>query len=514
MSLTVSLPYVPMHVPTNVITRTGWGEKIQRVDYYGGLEVDITNEKLGAAKVVYVNGRRKCLQNEEPHKSQNFMDPKVKAELEFTAFLPDLSNYQFAGSVLHGGLEVDKYTFNQAHPTVSGDSSRMFDRLIFLYDPLERKPVKWSMWSRNAIAHSHSDEYIVTYHDYSSHLYQIDIPKECNKEETIMRGNFTPKFFTPETYKVHPVTGIQPPTHHMNRNMDFIASLNEKHKGKATFSANHFIHMSYEQIIRSRTGLAPRKTLPEPTLLLSDMRAATPEAFDWREVNLGVTNRVKDQGFCGSCWSFSFISAVESATALLTGKIVTLPEQFILDCGWTDNSNACDGGLQADAARMIVDRFQGHIPTEEEYGTYLTVDGMCKSDRVSGHGAVVTGWVVVPPRQDDLVMQALLRQPLAISIAVPEEMVWFEKGILDVESCAVSGPNDLVHATNLVGYGTHAGTDYWTMRNSWSTHWGDKGHIKIVRGERDCGISLVAEYPTVTAPIAGTVGQKEREFIA
>merc|ERR1739847_186704 len=138
---------------------------------------------------------------------------------------------------------------------------------------------------------------------------------------------------------------------------------------------------------------------------------------------------------------------------------------------------------------------------------------MCKTDRVSGHGAVVTGWIVIPARKDDLIIQALLRQPLAISIAVPEEMVWFEQGILDVESCAVNGPNDLVHATNLVGYGSLS-IPHWIMRNSWSTHWGYNGHIKIARGRRDCGISLVAEYPTVTAPLPGTISHtKETEIL-
>jgi len=225
-----------------------------------------------------------------------------------------------------------------------------------------------------------------------------------------------------------------------------------------------------------------------------------PVSWDWREVRPKVVGRVKDQGFCGSCWAFSFISAVESAMALLTGELVTLPEQFILDCGWTEQSAACDGGLQNDAAEMVQRNFAGGIPTQDEYGTYLTVDGMCKFDRLTDHGARVVGWTVVPPRDDVATIFALLQQPLAVSISVPEEMVWFERGVLDTDACLTNGPEDLVHAVNLIGYGTEDGTPYWTMRNSWSEHWGFNGHIKVARGLRDCGITWMPEYPTV-APV-------------
>ncbi|KAF4754552.1 hypothetical protein FOZ63_005953, partial [Perkinsus olseni] len=70
-------------------------------------------------------------------------------------------------------------------------------------------------------------------------------------------------------------------------------------------------------------------------------------------------------------------------------------------------------------------------------------------------------------------------------------------GVINDPTC--KGVQNTDHAVNLVGYGTDpsSGLDYWLLRNSWSTNWGDEGYFKIVRGERDCGISLDVSYPVI-----------------
>ena len=55
----------------------------------------------------------------------------------------------------------------------------------------------------------------------------------------------------------------------------------------------------------------------------------------------------------------------------------------------------------------------------------------------------------------------------------------------------MSGCTDHVytdHAVVVVGYGTEKGVDYWTIRNSWGTSWGEKGYIRVKRGVKMCGI--------------------------
>ena len=63
-----------------------------------------------------------------------------------------------------------------------------------------------------------------------------------------------------------------------------------------------------------------------------------PTSIDWR--SKGVVNGVKDQGQCGSCWSFSTISSVESAVAIKTGVLNVLSEQELVDCDNYKNGDA------------------------------------------------------------------------------------------------------------------------------------------------------------------------------
>jgi hypothetical protein len=97
--------------------------------------------------------------------------------------------------------------------------------------------------------------------------------------------------------------------------------------------------------------------------------SSLPVSFDWRVHLPGSVGPVKDQGFCGSCWAFSFASSLESNWYVATGRAVDVPEQFVVDCAWDRASHACDGGEYDSAAHTIVDRFRGLVPTRE-FGSF------------------------------------------------------------------------------------------------------------------------------------------------
>ena len=54
------------------------------------------------------------------------------------------------------------------------------------------------------------------------------------------------------------------------------------------------------------------------------------------------------------------------------------------------------------------------------------------------------------------------------------------------------------HAVVVVGYGTQSGQNYWLVRNSWGTGWGESGYIKMRRGaSNQCFISSYSMIPII-----------------
>lgn len=75
------------------------------------------------------------------------------------------------------------------------------------------------------------------------------------------------------------------------------------------------------------------------------------QPIDWR--TKGVVGPVKDQGHCGSCWSFSTAGPIEEHYAIKYGKQVVLAEQQLVDCSWPYGNNGCNGGLFANGYAYV-----------------------------------------------------------------------------------------------------------------------------------------------------------------
>jgi len=209
---------------------------------------------------------------------------------------------------------------------------------------------------------------------------------------------------------------------------------------------------------------------------------------DWR--TKGIITAPKDQGGCGSCWTFSTAETVESYNALKYNKLLVLSEQQILDC--TPNpddcggTGGCGGGTVELAAARI--QYMGGLSLESKY-PYRSGGGQNYQCDMSKVDPVVnlTGYTDLPSNKlADVLQHVATVGPLSISV---DASSWseYESGVFD--GCDNTSP-DIDHAVQLVGYGTDPSQgDYWLVRNSWGESYGEKGYIRLRRyATPPCGV--------------------------
>ncbi|MQL75738.1 hypothetical protein Taro_008126, partial [Colocasia esculenta] len=229
-----------------------------------------------------------------------------------------------------------------------------------------------------------------------------------------------------------------------------------------------------------------------------------PADFDWRDH--GAVTSVKNQGTCGSCWSFSTSGALEGAHFLSTGKLESLSEQQLVDCDHEcdpSEPGACDsgcgGGLMTTAFQYLLKA--GGLQRESDYPYTGTDRGECKFDK-SKIAASVSNFSVVSIDENQIAANLVKHGPLAVGI----NAVFMQTYIGGV-SCPYICGRHLDHGVLLVGYGS-AGyapirlkdKPYWVIKNSWGETWGEKGYYKICRGRNVCGVdSMVSTVSAIGA---------------
>jgi C1A family cysteine protease len=213
---------------------------------------------------------------------------------------------------------------------------------------------------------------------------------------------------------------------------------------------------------------------------------ATPATVDW--TTKGAVTAVKNQGQCGSCWSFSTTGSVEGAHFLKTGKLVSLSEQQLVDCSTSFGNQGCNGGLMDDAFKYI--ESAGGLMTEADY-PYTAADGTCKFDK-SKVAATITNYKDVTPKSESQLMAAVATQPISIAVEA-NQMSWqFYFGGVITFDCG----QQLDHGVLLVGYMEKSGKDVWKVKNSWGPSWGSDGYLYIERGSSDlCGVEMQPSFP-------------------
>jgi hypothetical protein len=295
----------------------------------------------------------------------------------------------------------------------------------------------------------------------------------------------------------------------------------------ATFAGNKFLPFTYEQFIINFTGL----NIPENLLTTSAKFIANgnyqlvdferiPGTEDRKDIFYGLSpklfNKARDQGTCGSCWSFAAVACVEAQIVkkFLSESPPFVSVQYYLDC--VKRARGCEGGFPIYVyQRMAMD---GFVPWEDNVpylGETITCTVPFKKFPINFKGVIMgskTNFAYFDSRNlaeaekyenlelivPDVSMIQKIKKllfnygPLGLLIYVDQKLPFFQNGIYIALNTNKDGvkqwPN---HAVVIAGYGMNVyGQDYWIVRNSWGSEWAEDGYIPLSTKSYISGLNI------------------------
>jgi len=223
--------------------------------------------------------------------------------------------------------------------------------------------------------------------------------------------------------------------------------------------------------------------------IYSELDRYTPSSYDARDY--GIITSPKNQMSCGSCAAFAATSVHETCLAKAGTPFsgLDLSEQQLVDCGYDPNNgmNGCNGAYITAYPKWMAANGANGVSHEAQY-PYLDTEPYltCKANKFWNTGSKFTKAVVDYQCTEDN-LKKLVYKYGAVETGIYASTPSFgnyKSGVYN--GCTSSSIN---HAVTVVGYGNENGMDYWIVKNSWGASWGDKGYIKMYRGNRQCGIA-------------------------
>ncbi len=243
---------------------------------------------------------------------------------------------------------------------------------------------------------------------------------------------------------------------------------------------------------------APKTNTHPPAM--ATLAYGLPPSLDWRNNGGNYVTGIRNQSACGSCWAHSAIAALESAT-LIANKTpnteLNLSEQVLISCcsSLCSPSGDCNGGYVEKAADFLRDH---GAPAESCYPYVMNgyCADACPNWQASAYKIKNWKYVVDYDKSEgpsvDAIKAGLQYGPLAITYAVYADFMSYSSGVYKHVSGILAG----FHAVLVVGYDDPG--QYFIVKNSWGTGWGEQGYFRIayseVTGDSQFGFETIAYY--------------------
>lgn len=225
---------------------------------------------------------------------------------------------------------------------------------------------------------------------------------------------------------------------------------------------------------------SPQLKSPQPKARCDQI---LPNSFDWR--SRGFVSPVLDQEQSSSLF-FALTAATEGQVAIRDNKLTELSVQQIIDCfdyKWPVNLETVYQYLT----------MAGGFDTFDNYPYYGPL-GQCLY-RQNESIAQVISYVNGESGDEDRMKADIINYgPYAVLLDSNIDLVFYSSGIFDSTNCTQTSPNQ---AMLVVGFGSEGGQDYWIVKSSWGSEWGEKGYVRLARNKNVCGIANFPNRPVL-----------------